>query len=137
MSNKTQLQTNNTSLEECITRINAAKEVAAGLPEAGGGSSGGNDFEGNTDTCTIMIDSYYTISGIGYYNATNGYNVIACDDSTYTINAACGSVIYIAQAGYYRATVNTGEILYEGSGNGLVYRVPSTPTIANILITTD
>ena len=39
MSNKTQLQTNNASLEECIARINAAKEVAAELPEAGGGGS--------------------------------------------------------------------------------------------------
>ncbi len=36
MSNKTQLQTNNTSLEALITRVNAAKDIAASLPEAGG-----------------------------------------------------------------------------------------------------
>ena len=39
MSNKTQLQTNNSALDGYIARINAAKEVAASLPEAGGGGS--------------------------------------------------------------------------------------------------
>lgn len=38
MSNKTQLQTNNSSLDALITRVNAAKDVAASLPEAGSGS---------------------------------------------------------------------------------------------------
>ena len=38
MSNKTQLQTNNTILDALITRVNAAKDTAASLPEAGGGS---------------------------------------------------------------------------------------------------
>ena len=41
MSNKTQLQTNNTNLDTLITRVNAAKDVAASLPEAGG--TGGED----------------------------------------------------------------------------------------------
>jgi hypothetical protein len=36
MSNKTQLQTNNNALEALITRVNAAKDTAASLPEAGG-----------------------------------------------------------------------------------------------------
>lgn len=36
MSNKTQLQTNNASLEGYISRVNAAKEVAATLPDAYG-----------------------------------------------------------------------------------------------------
>jgi hypothetical protein len=40
MSNKIQLQINNASLDECIVRINAAKDIAAKLPEAGGGNSG-------------------------------------------------------------------------------------------------
>ena len=38
MSNKIQLQTNNDNLDALITRVNAAKDVAASLPEAGGGS---------------------------------------------------------------------------------------------------
>jgi hypothetical protein len=37
MSNKTQLQTNNTALDALITRVNAAKETAASLPDAGSG----------------------------------------------------------------------------------------------------
>lgn len=37
MSNKTQLQTNNTNLDALITRVNAAKDVATSLPEAGSG----------------------------------------------------------------------------------------------------
>jgi hypothetical protein len=41
MSNKTQLQTNNTALDGYIARINAAKDIAASLPEAGGGSGCG------------------------------------------------------------------------------------------------
>jgi hypothetical protein len=45
MSNKTQLQTNNTALDALITRVNAAKDVAASLPEAGGGSGGGIEYE--------------------------------------------------------------------------------------------
>ena len=39
MSNKTQLQTNNTALDALITRVNAAKDTAASLPEAGGSSN--------------------------------------------------------------------------------------------------
>ena len=46
MSNKTQLQTNNASLDGYIARINAAKEVAASLPEAGGSG-------GSVETVTI------------------------------------------------------------------------------------
>lgn len=37
MSNKTQLQTNNTNLQSLIDRVNAAKNTAASLPEAGDG----------------------------------------------------------------------------------------------------
>ena len=34
MSNKQQLQTNNINLDALITRVNAAKDIAASLPEA-------------------------------------------------------------------------------------------------------
>lgn len=51
MSNKTQLQTNNASLEDCIARINAAKEVAAELPAAGGTA-----IEAWTGTLNIITD---------------------------------------------------------------------------------
>lgn len=64
MSNKTQLQTNNASLDGYIARINAAKEVAASLPEAG--SSGG----GSVETCTVgftFIDYVNDNPGTLYY----------------------------------------------------------------------
>lgn len=57
MSNKTQLQTNNTALDGYIARINAAKEVAASLPDASGGG-------GNIETCTLNItnsDNKYSL----------------------------------------------------------------------------
>ena len=38
MSNKVNLQTNNEALDALITRVNAAKDTAASLPSAGGGS---------------------------------------------------------------------------------------------------
>ena len=50
MSNKTQLQTNNTNLDSLITRVNAAKDVAASLPEAGGGGS-----SGGVEMCTVTL----------------------------------------------------------------------------------
>jgi hypothetical protein len=49
MSNKTQLQTNNTNLDTPIARVNAAKDTAASLPEAGSGGSA------SVETCTIEI----------------------------------------------------------------------------------
>ena len=52
MSNKTQLQTNNTTLDSLISRVNAAKDVAASLPEAGS-SSGGVEL----CYCTIVCDA--------------------------------------------------------------------------------
>ena len=58
MSNKTQLQTNNAALDALITRVNAAKETAASLPEAGG--SGGGNYEycpvENTTSYPIFIN---------------------------------------------------------------------------------
>lgn len=50
MSNKTQLQTNNTTLDDYIARINAAKETAASLPEAGSGG-------GSVETCTVTMNT--------------------------------------------------------------------------------
>ena len=67
MSNKTQLQTNNAALDTLITRVNAAKDTAASLPEAGG--SGG----GSVETCTVTINpgKFGVDSGIFYYTDNN------------------------------------------------------------------
>ena len=76
MSNKTQLQANNTALDGYIARINAAKEVAASLPEAGG--SGG----GSVETCTVKFSGmpdpgteiYYLDQTMTLQHATVGRN---------------------------------------------------------------
>jgi hypothetical protein len=74
MSNKTQLQTNNNALDALITRVNAAKDVAASLPEAGsggGGSTGGVEYE----IITIpsgAISATYTLPRVT--NAYGAYN---------------------------------------------------------------
>lgn len=53
MSNKTQLQTNNTALASLTDRVLAAKDTAAALPDAGSG--------GSVETCTVTINrSVYT-----------------------------------------------------------------------------
>ena len=105
MSNKTQLQTNNTALDGYITRINAAKEVAAGLPEAGGSSGSGNV---NTVDMTFVLDdeaiAKTTSNGLvvyGYietYTAENGFMCTAygLDQSTTSItvnNIVCNSLM--------------------------------------------
>lgn len=63
MSNKTQLQTNNNNLDALITRVNAAKDTAASLPDAGG--SGG----GAAETCTITIMASAPVNGSTFYYA--------------------------------------------------------------------
>lgn len=55
MSNKTQLQTNNTKLDALITKVNAAKETAASLPEAGGGGSSSESSGIATWTGTLEL----------------------------------------------------------------------------------
>ena len=74
MSNKTQLQTNNTNLDALITRVNAAKNTAASLPSAGGSSGGG-------ETCTLTIEAdgpneYYT-GTLVYMNYAGEYVQLA------------------------------------------------------------
>jgi hypothetical protein len=61
MSNKTQLQTNNSNLDALIARVNIAKDTAASLPEAGGGS---------VETCTVQfsyMDYLCDTPGVLYY----------------------------------------------------------------------
>lgn len=51
MSNKTILQTNNTDLQSLIDRVNTAKDIAASLPEAGGGGC-------SLETCTVTYNPF-------------------------------------------------------------------------------
>lgn len=98
MSNKQQLQTNNTNLDALITRVNAAKDAAASLPDA----CDGREIE----TCTVTFNNTSLSDGdcyvryLAYVAVENGieYNRdIYLTDlvSDYTIqNVKCGSLIF-------------------------------------------
>lgn len=58
MSNKTQLQTNNTKLDELTSLAATMKDKAAALPEAGGGSV--------VETCTVEISSSLVPNNVLY-----------------------------------------------------------------------
>jgi hypothetical protein len=80
MSNKTQLQTNNTVLDGYIARINAAKDVAAGLPEASGGGS-------SIETCTVSISFNYGAPNTMLISGTQLVNNVV---QTFVINTYNG-----------------------------------------------
>ena len=116
MSNKTQLQTNNTSLDGYIARINAAKEVAASLPEAGGSGGGSvetcivrlsftdfmsHDPPGCTIYCTFL-DSTGVINSVGVTNTD--FNGIDVD------NVLIGSIVYVVM------TSSVNSISFHGEG---------------------
>lgn len=112
MSNKTQLQINNTALDALITRVNAAKDVAASLPEAGGGTSGGSK------TVSITIQ---TTPKIVYGFDANG-TVLAVTSGTYDFLAgivACTSVGVGASGGNFTMA---GNSLYRFTEDGGVLR---------------
>ena len=80
MSNKTQLQTNNTALDGYISRINAAREVAASLPEAGGSS----ENESYTVDIYNDIHGFYPIELEAHYNGPHGVVVnVTCISSAH------------------------------------------------------
>jgi hypothetical protein len=100
MSNKTQLQTNNTNLDALISRVNAAKDTAASLPEAGSGGSGGGSIETCTITfdniswgCPIVIVSAMVVEN-GIYQTYTNFSDTGNQLYTITIpNVVCGSEI--------------------------------------------
>lgn len=85
MSNKTQLQTNNTALDGYIARINAAKDVVASLPEAGG--------SGKMETCTVTFSNpagttiwYYLDANMILQTATGAKTVVALKNTIIAYN---------------------------------------------------
>lgn len=81
MSNKTQLQTNNTALDSLVSRVNAAKDIAASLPEAG--NSGG----GNVDTCTVTINHPYTTTSYSLKDFIERYFITTYADENYSLES--------------------------------------------------
>ena len=94
MSNKTQLQTNNTNLDALIARVNAAKDVAASLPEAGGGSGGGSV---EVVTGTITASSPFGVSGAVYYLDEN--MSVQQKDTEGTISVVKNSIVFVLNGG--------------------------------------
>ena len=78
MSNKTQLQSNNTALDALIARVNAAKDTAASLPSAGGGSGGGS-----IEVCTGKL-----VAPSGMPGFMNAYT-LTCTDSNLNVITHC------------------------------------------------
>lgn len=98
MSNKTQLQTNNTALDGYIARINAAKETAASLPDAGSGGSGGG-------TISVTVNNS-SMNPVYYWDANGTINNVASYFSQ-TVNALNGVLFYAQEV----STDYTGNYL--------------------------
>lgn len=112
MSNKIQLQTNNASLDGYIARINAAKEVAAGLPNAGGG--------GSIETCTLSLAGDF---GFAYNKIVDGNITTEYIEGNVSISEAivpCSSIIvvydYLLMSGVTTpTTMNNISVIYDGT----------------------
>lgn len=77
MSNKTQLQANNTTLDALITRVNAVKDVASSLPEAGNGNS-------TIETATVTLNTLSYISNCAvYYISDSGIETATHQNSPF------------------------------------------------------
>lgn len=113
MSNKTQLQTNNTALDGYIARINAAKDVAAGLPEAGG--SGGASVE----TCTVTVISQRCNFLSMTYNSEEG-NVYTTNvpetNKSATITVLKNGLLVIMATNFLPNVTISGDITLLGDG---------------------
>lgn len=94
MSNKTQLQTNNNALDGYIARINAAKEVAATLPEAGGGSGGGS-IETYTGSISALMGPDLNSYTITYTDKNLDIQSVTAPSHPFTFEVVKNSIIFI------------------------------------------
>lgn len=148
MSNKTQLQTNNTVLDALITRVSAAKDVAASLPEAGSDGSGGS-----VETCTVVINhpfiagntnecinSYFATTYIdGQYSADYALNGVYTSQVTIS-NVICGTVLYIysmIDSCVWGFSTDKAEVLENGGGRFIIKATASAGETATITIYDD
>ena len=131
MTNKTQLQTNNTALDALITRVNAAKNTAASLPEAGGGSGGGS-----VETCAVQISSEYGLKSIIYTGLDSTEQLVSVDETflitppmEYTLPEVVVGTSLTIYTGSSSTSATTGFNTFKAS---LLYH---TATVASFNIT--
>lgn len=128
MSNKTQLQTNNTALDGYIARINAAKEVAASLPDASGG--------GSIETCTLNItnnDNGFSLNYLACETLQDGVKVLNILHDGYSLtgfnfsvsNVICGSFFYCSgySAGPMDWITDNVLLVHDSQYGGIVFQV--------------
>lgn len=136
MSNKTQLQINNVALDELIERVEAAKDVAASLPEAAGSGGG-------VETCTIQINNTITDRWSYSYTSYDGTRLSGqCNDDMFegvgannvTIsNVVCGSAVTVVESpGVYEVYSSLSDDTMQFIGGHanigvIVFTAPTTP----------
>ena len=118
MSNKTQLQTNNTNLDALITRVNTAKNTAASLPEASGGGSSGGGFQ----TYSVTVDASVMSGSFGIMN-------VLCvayikPDGSYYEDFLCANGIYTKTYNDVKGLL----VLYDGMYAGMFSNYPPAST---------
>jgi hypothetical protein len=114
MSNKTQLQTNNTALDALITRVNAAKDVAPSLPDVGGGGSG-------DETPAFLVEFIYSDppgvveAPTVYYTDENMQPQTVTVSNNLTITVAANTIIAMTRWGSTHKTLYGGcvQLFYD------------------------
>lgn len=113
------------TLAEGVTAHDASGAVITGTMTPGGGGVV------NMNNCTIVTDppsktNYYVCrenvsGGAIAYSISKHYT-----DANITTNARCDSTMYIVAGTIKGAVVTDGEVLRVVSGQGLIYKTPST-----------
>ena len=92
MSNKTQLQTNNSALDALITRVNAAKDTAASLPEAGSGG-------GSVETCTLELTTNTQLTYVNYSTMDSDGKIkweqVSKVSNSISLTVICGTLVQV------------------------------------------
>lgn len=123
MSNKTQLQTNNTALDGYIARINAAKNTVASLPDAGNGGSGG---EVETVIIDLITENAGSSSGPNLPGVEDEYLVYYVDGNQTLQTTSFPSTIRVQKNSllFSEASVSImgcGEIVLDIMGRNLIF----------------
>lgn len=136
MSNKTQLQTNNTNLASYTDRVNALIDMANSLPEAGG--SGG----GAVETCTVtFLETEGQEIRVYYMTYENDsiqekvYNESSTDRNYFSINVLKNSFLLVNAALRQFAPMDTPSLVV---GDGATLKLcHETTTEFNFLYVID